>query len=465
MNNEVRPCPVATLPRRRPLSQKMSKFFLDDGRVEYRPNAGPEDTTVFRYYNATETVQGKTMEEWLRFSVCCFNGFRYQGSDDYYGDWAHIRPWDDRSRTLDNYKRRLQAAVELTQKLGLKFYSVSDRDLCPDYDDFEETTRALDDMTTYALELQKQSNLRPLYFGCDLFSHPRYMNGAATSPDSLVFAYACAQLKRGLEAAKRLGAENFVFFHPRDGYQSLIQRQIFKDLTHLAQFYKMAVQYKDKIGYRGQFLIQPKPFDPRRCQYESDAATTLHILRNFNLERSFKLYIKPGWTRMMGRRYEHDVYYASAFKVLGAIDASDNWPELNGSSDITPYNVRDVTYVMKCVIELGGLQPGGLNLGFRTRRESAEPQDQLEAHILAMDTFARALRSAAKMVKDGIVARNLKERYSSYKSRFGERLDGGNCTLEECEEHVKRALKPETHSSHFEHFESMVNYYVYNNKE
>ncbi|XP_018020778.1 xylose isomerase-like [Hyalella azteca] len=391
-----------------------SKFTLDNGKVEYRPNAGAEETQVYRYYNASENLHGKTMEEWLRFSVCCFNAFRYQGSDDYYGDWAHVRPWDDRSRHLDNYKRRLQAAVDLASKLGIKYYSVSDRDLCPDYDDFEETSRALDDMTVFALELQKQHNVKPLYFGCDLFTHPRYMNGASTSPDALVFAYASAQLKRGLEAAKKLGTENFVFFHPRDGYQSLIQRQVFKDLSHLAQFYKMAVQYKEKIGYRGQFLIQPKPFDPRRCQYESDAASTLHILRHFNLDKHFKLYIKPGWSRMLGRKYEHDVYYASAFKALGAVDASDNWPEVNGAADVCPYNVRDATYVMKCVVEQGGLQPGGLNLGFRTRREAAEPQDQLDSHVLAIDTFARALRAAVATAKDGLFARNLKERYSSY---------------------------------------------------
>lgn len=231
------------------------------------------------------------------------------------------------------------------------FLKASDRDLCPDYDDFEETARALEDMTSYALEQQKQNSVRLMNFGCDLFSHPRYMNGAATSPDSLVYAYACAQVKRGIEAAKKLGAENFVFFHPRDGYQSLLQRQVFRDLGHLAQFYKMAVQFKEKIGYRGQFLIQPKPFDPRRCQYESDAATTLHLLKNFNLERNFKLYIKPGWSRMMGRKYEHDVHYASAFKMLGAVDASDNWQELNSSSDVCPFNVRDATYIMKCIVE------------------------------------------------------------------------------------------------------------------
>ena len=206
-------------------------------------------------------------------------------------------------------------------------------------------------MASMVYDLQKQTNMRCMYYGCDLFTHPRYANGAATNPDAHVFAYACAQVKHGLEVAKRLGAENFVFFHPNDGYQSLVQRQVFRDFSHLAQLYRMAVQYREKIGYRGQFMIIPKPNDPRRHQYESDAMTILAILRHFGLERHFKLFIKPAFSRMSGRPYEHDVYMASAFNMLGAVGASDNWPELNGTSDVAPYNVRDATNVMKCVLE------------------------------------------------------------------------------------------------------------------
>ncbi|KAB7505110.1 Xylose isomerase, partial [Armadillidium nasatum] len=340
-------------------------------------------------------------------------------------------------------------------------FQISDRDLCPDFDNFDETCLAQEEMCNFAYDLQRQTKIRPLYFSCDLFSHPRYCNGAATNPDAHVFAYACAQLKNALEMAKRLGAENFVFYHPRDGYQSLIQRNIFRDVSHLGQLYRMALQYRDKIGYRGQFLIQPKPYDPRRFQYECDAMSVMAMLRQFGVERHFKLYIKPGYSKMMGRPYEHDVYIASAFNMLGMVDASDNWPEIHTTSDVVPYNVRSATYVMKCVMEQGGLQNGGFTLGFKTRREAIEPRDLFHAYILAMDTYARALKNAARMLTDGCFARSIQQRYITYKSSIGERLDKGNCVFEECEDFIRKAgpIKPTTSS--YESFENMFNFYVF----
>lgn len=232
-------------------------------------------------------------------------------------------------------------------------FQISDRDLCPEFEpgNLEENYRAQDEMCSVALDLQKQYNIRPLYFGCDLFSHPFYANGASTNPDAHTFAYACTQMKRALEMAKRLDAENFLFFHPRDGYQSLLQRQVFRDIHHLGTFYRMALQYRDKIGYRGQFVIQPKPFEPRRFQYESDAMSVIAILRHHGLEQHFKLFIKPGSSRMMGRPYEHDVYMASAFDMLNGVDASDNYSEIRSSTDVVPFNIRDATSIMKCVLE------------------------------------------------------------------------------------------------------------------
>ncbi|KAK8741450.1 hypothetical protein OTU49_002224 [Cherax quadricarinatus] len=439
----------------------MNKYFPGIGRVEYRPDAGPEDTLVFRHYNATETVHGRSMEEWLRFSVCYFNTFRYLGSDNHYGERAHQRAWEDASHSLDNYKRRMIAAFELLHKLTVRYYSVSDRDMAPEGDNFDETNSYLEEMVTLAAELQKQTGIKPLYYSADLFTHPRYMNGAGANPDAHVFAYACAQVKRSLEAAKRLGAENFVFFNPRDGYQSVLQRQFFRDMSHMAQLYRMAAQYKDKISYKGQLLIQPKPSDPRRHQYEADAMATMHMLRHFGLEKQYKLYIKPAFSRLTGRPYEHDVYIAAAYNMLGSVDASDSFPELKATSDICARDVCDATYVMKCVLEQGGLQHGGFTLGGRVRRESVEPRDLFHGHILAMDTFARALKNAARMISDGCFARSLQHRYSSYKSGFGERVERNTATLEDCEDFVRKNGEPELHSARYEHFESMFNYYVY----
>lgn len=226
--------------------------------------------------------------------------------------------------------------------------------MAPEGETFDETNSYLDEMVTLACDLQKQTGLKPLYYSADLFTHPRYMNGAGSNPDAHVFAYACAQVKRSMDAAKRMGAENFVFFNPRDGYQSVLQKQFFRDMSHMAQLYRMAVQYKDKIGYKGQLLIQPKPHDPRRHQYEADAMATMHMLKYFGLEKQYKLYIKPAFSRLMNRPYEHDVYVAAAYNMLGSVDASDSFPEVNGTSDICAQNMRDATYVMKCVLEQVG---------------------------------------------------------------------------------------------------------------
>merc|ERR1712142_632311 len=530
----------------------MRKFFNSVGRIEYRPDAGPEDTLVYRHYNPSETVHGRTMEEWLRFSPCYFNMFRYFGTDDHHGNRTHIRPWDqgyswtmqhgrpagpsgypgkgspddpmvgkymdkgpmgppmpydpmvgkymdkgpmgqpmpypgpgcqggpgfdgprghsweDGTRSFSNYQRRMQAAFEFFGKLGVRYYSASDRDFAPEGESWEETCSMLEQATTMACNLQQQTGMRPLYFAADLFSHPRYMNGAATNPDSHVFAFACAQVKRAMDMAKRLQAEHFVFFHPRDGYQSPLQRQMYRDIQHMGHLYRMAVQYREKIGYKGHLLIQPKPFDPMRHQYECDAMSTMQMLRHFGLERHYKLYVKPAHSRMMNRPYYHDVHMASTFNMLGMIDASDSYPEVNATSDICATNVRDATYVMKCYLEQqtgsfkSGMQYGygGFNLSCRVRRESIEPRDMFHGMILTMDTYARALKNAARMISDGYFARNLQQRYISYKSGFGEKLDKGSTTFEECEGFIMKYGECQPQSARHEHYDNMFNYYVF----
>lgn len=435
----------------------MNKYFPGQGRVEYRPDAGPEDTLVFRHYNASETVHGKPMEEWLRFSPCYFNAFRYLGDEGAFGGATHQRPYEEGpAHSLDKYKRRLVAAFEFFHKLGVKYYSVSDRDLAPEGDSFEETAGHLDEAVALAVDLQKQSGVRPLYFGCDLFSHPRYMHGAAASPDAHVFAYASAQVKRGLEAAKRLGADNFVFFHPRDGFQSLVQRQPLRDASHLAQLYRMAVQYREKLGYKGQLLVQP-----RHYQYEADAAAAMHLLRHFGLDKQYKLNLRPAPMHARGTPADHDVQLAAAFNMLGSIDAAPaRYADAADDNDRT-YDVRDATLVMKCVLEMGGLGVGGVTLGARLRRQSVEPKDLFEGHVLAMDTYARALRNAARLISDGVFSRSLQQRYASYKSGLGERVEKGAATLEDCEEYVRKCGEPQPLSGRHEHFNAVLNHYVH----
>jgi len=381
------------------------------------------------------------------------------------------QPSECSTKTFENYKRCMLAAFEFFKKLGVKWYSACDRDFAPEGENWVETNNLLEEATDMALNLQRENGMRPLYFAADLFSHPRYMNGAATNPDAHVYAYACAQVKRAMDMAKKLEAEHFVFFNPRDGYQNSVQRQLYRDMEHLANLYRMAVQYRDKIGYKGHLLIQPKPYDPRRYQYECDAMATMHMLRHFGLERHYKLYIKPAWSRMMGRPYYHDVYLASAWNMLGMVDASDSYPEVTATSEICARNVRDATYVMKRYLEMvmhsssckNGMSSssGGFSMSCRVRRESIEPRDMFHGMILTMDTYACALKNAARMISDGYFARNLQQRYISYKSGFGQLLDKGTTNFEECEEYSRKKGEPQPQSGRYEHFENMFNYYIY----
>ena len=281
---------------------------------------------------------------------CHAGTLRYLGNEGHWGDSSQQRPWEDGSYTLDNHKRRLLAAYELLQKLGIKYYSLSDMDLWGPCDSWEESQRCSEEMVTLAAELQRQTQVKPLFFSADLFSHPRYAQGAAASPDAHVFAFAAAQVKRAMDAAKRLGAENFVFFNPRDGYSSGVWRSLFRDVSHMAQLYRMAAHYRDKIGFRGQLLIQPRGAAlGARAPYEPDAHATMFMLRHFGLEKHYKLYVKPASSRPQGRPFEHDVCVAAAYNMLGAVDAAEAWTD--AAMDVAPYDVRDATIVMKSFLD------------------------------------------------------------------------------------------------------------------
>ncbi|KAB7497813.1 Xylose isomerase [Armadillidium nasatum] len=381
------------------------EYFPSIGKIPFKPDAKPGDTLVFKYYNPSTVIMGKTMEEWLRFSVCFWHTFRGVGLDPF-GEATIIRPWDDGSQSLSNAKRRIRAAFEFFSKLGL------------------------------------------------------YMNGAATNSNAHVTAYAGAQLKKGLEIAKRLGAENFVFWGGREGYQSLLNADVKSELDHLAAFFKMAVAFKKKIGFKGVFLIEPKPKEPTRHQYDFDAQTVMAFLHNYALYDEFKLNIEPNHTMLAGHPYEHDVVMASIYGMLGSIDANTGSPDLGWDTDQFPMDVRNTTLVMKAVIEQGGIAPGGLNFDAKVRRESTALEDMFIAHIGAMDTFARGLQNASQLITDGILKKALQQRYKSWSSGIGSKIASGEATLEDCESYIKKHGNPTPDSARQEHFESVLNFYV-----
>ncbi|CAD5126171.1 DgyrCDS14337 [Dimorphilus gyrociliatus] len=414
---------------------------------------------VFKHYNPDELVHGKRMEDWLRFSVCYWHTFRGVGADPF-GQPTINRSWEDGTNSVENAKQRLRIAFRFMNLLGIKFWTFHDRDIAPEGATLEETNRNLDELTDLALNLQKEYGIKLLWATCNLFSAAKFANGAASNPDAHVVAYAGAQVKKGLEIAKKLGAENFVFWGGREGYHSILNTQISTELRNMANFFKMVVAYKEKIGFTGQLLIEPKPKEPSKHQYDYDAMTVIGFLKTYELDKHFKLNIEPNHTTLAGHGYEHDVVLASEFDMLGSIDANTGSPDLGWDTDQFPMDVKSCTLIMLAVIKKGGLNPGGLNFDAKVRRESTTVRDMFIAHIGAMDTMARGLKGAIKIIQDGYFEDCLKKRYSSFSSGIGAKISGGTASLEELEDYIKKNGEPTLQTGQQEHYESMLNAYI-----
>ncbi|XP_071492584.1 LOW QUALITY PROTEIN: uncharacterized protein [Diadema antillarum] len=445
--------------RRENSGSSHSEFFPGISKIQYRPDASPTDLLCFRYYKADEEVLGRSMEDWLRFSVCYWHTFRGVGLDPFGGPTIS-RPWEDGTDSLENAKRRMRVAFEFFTKLGVKYWSFHDRDIAPEGATIEETNRNLDEIVDLALELQEQTGVKLLWNTCNLFSHKRYMNGAASNPDAHVVAYAATAVKKGLEIGKKLGAENFVFWGGREGYQSLLNTDLQSELSHMANFFKMAVKYKKEIGFTGQLLIEPKPKEPTKHQYDYDAMTVIGFLKHFGLDNDFKLNIEPNHTMLAGHAYEHDIIMSSALQMLGSIDANTGSPDLGWDTDQFPMDIRGATAICKGIIDQGGLAPGGLNFDAKVRRESTALADMFYAHIGAMDSFARGLRNAAKLVTDGHLEKLVTDRYSSFTEGIGLKIAKGTATLQDCEAFIMKTGEPAVTSGEQEKYESLFNRYI-----
>ncbi|XP_013404708.1 xylose isomerase [Lingula anatina] len=435
------------------------EFFPGISAIQYKPDAPATDTLCYKHYNAKEVVHGRTMEEWLRFSVVYWHTFRGTGLDPF-GSATLKRPWEDGTDSMEMAKKRLRVAFEFFTKLGVKYWTFHDRDIAPEGATIEESNKNLDEISDLALQLQKETGVKLLWATSNLFSHPRYMNGAGTNPDLHAYAYAGAQVKKCLEIAKKLGAENFVFWGGREGYQSLLNTDVHAELSHMANFFKMALAYKKKIGFTGQFLIEPKAKEPTKHQYDYDAMTVIAFLKTFGLDKDFKINVEPNHTTLAGHPYEHCIVMASEFGFLGSIDANTGSPDCGWDTDQFPMDVKNATMVMRTVIKQGGIQPGGLNFDCKVRRESTDPEDMFIAHIGAMDTLARGLRNAAKIAEEGHLDKLVQERYKTFKVGLGAKVEKGAATFEELEEYVKKNGNPEMISGKQEHCEAMFNHYV-----
>ena len=436
----------------------MAAAFPEIAKIPYE---GPQskNALAFRWYNASEKIEGKTMAEHLRFSVVYWHTFRGTGSDPF-GAATMLRPWDDGSESVENAQRRARVAFEFIEKLGAPFYAFHDRDVAPEGKTLRETNANLDKVVAVLKEEQQRTGIKLLWGTANLFSNPRYMHGAATSCNADAFAYAAAQVKKCLEVTKELGGVNYVFWGGREGYQNLWNTNMKRELDHLARFFHMAVDYAKEIGFTGQFLIEPKPKEPTKHQYDSDAAACINFLRASDLLSHFKLNIETNHATLAGHEMMHDLEYAGMQGALGSIDANTGDLLLGWDTDQFPTNIYLTTQVMLVLLKYG-LSPGGVNFDAKVRRESFEPIDLFHAHIGGMDTFARGLKIAAAIRADGEFERLVKERYSSFDSGIGAEIESGKTNFKALEAYMlKKGEIAPNKSGRQEMLENLLNRYI-----
>lgn len=428
-------------------------------RIEYE---GPKSKNelAFRWYNPEEIVEGKTMREHLRFSIVYWHTMRGSGADPF-GPGTAFRPWDDGSNSLDNALRRVDVAFEIFEKLQAPFYAFHDRDVAPEGESLAESHRNFDRVAKSLQEHQKNSQVQLLWGTANLFSNPRFMHGAATSCNVDVFAYAAAQVKKCLEITKMLGGQNYVFWGGREGYQNLYNTDMKRELDHLARFFHMAVDYAKQIDFRGTFLIEPKPKEPTKHQYDSDAAACLNFLRAYDLLTHFKLNIETNHATLAGHTMMHELDYAGHQGALGSIDANTGDLLLGWDTDQFPTDLYLTTQCMLAILKHGGLGTGGVNFDAKVRRESFEPIDLFHAHIGGMDAFARGLKIASAIRADGALSDFVRNRYSSWDTAMGKRIESGQESLASLEQYMLEKGEVAANSSgRQEMLENLINAYL-----
>ena len=404
--------------------------FPKISKVRYEgPNS--DNPLAFRWYNPDEVVSGKTMKEHLRFTVVYWHTFRGTGSDPF-GGGTMCRPWDDGTESVENACNRARTAFEFFEKLDAPFYAFHDRDVAPEGATLAESNANFDTVAKVLKKEQERTGVQLLWGTANMFSNPRFMHGAATTCNVEVFAYAAAQVKKALEVTKELGGENYVFWGGREGYQCLYNTDMKRELDHLARFFHMAVDYAREIGFTGQFLIEPKPKEPTKHQYDSDAAACLNFLRNYDLLEHFKLNIETNHATRAGHEMMHELEYAGIQGALGSIDANTGDLLLGWDTDQFATNYYLTTQIMLVLLKYG-LSPGGVNFDAKVRRESFEPIDLFYAHIGSMDAFARGLKVAAKMIEDKALESRVADRYSSWDGDLGRKIESGETTFAELE--------------------------------
>ncbi|MDH7791448.1 xylose isomerase [Ochrobactrum sp. AN78] len=431
-------------------------FFGDIQKIRYE---GPDSDNplAFRHYNPDEIVLGKRLEDHLRFAVAYWHTFAWEGGDPF-GGRTFDRPWYKDS--LEAAKLKADVAFEFFSLLGAPYYCFHDADVRPEGNNFAENTKNLEAIVDVFEQKQAQTGIKLLWGTANLFSHRRYMSGAATNPDPEVFAFAAATVKTCLDATKRLGGDNYVLWGGREGYETLLNTDLSRELDNMGRFLNLVVEYKHKIGFKGTILIEPKPQEPTKHQYDYDVATVYGFLKRYGLENEVKLNIEQGHAILAGHSFEHELALARSLGILGSIDMNRNDYQSGWDTDQFPNNVPEMALAYYQVLLDGGFKNGGTNFDAKLRRQSIDPHDLLIGHIGGMDCCARGLKAAARMLHDGALSKPLDERYAGWSGDFGKQVETG-LSLEQITSEVEtKDINPQPRSGRQEYLENVVNRYV-----
>jgi xylose isomerase len=435
----------------------MTDFFSEIAPIRYR---GPDsdDPLSFRYYDKDRMVLGKRMEDHLRLAVCYWHSFVWNGFDPFGYDGTFRRPWFGPGDPLEQAKMKAEVAFDFFSRLGVPFFTFHDRDLAPEGATPVESKKNLDVMLEQTQGLMRKTGVKLLWGTANLFSNRRYMSGAATNPDPEVFAFAAAQVKEILEATHRLGGENYVLWGGREGYETLLNTNMSQELEQLGRFLALVVEHKHKIGFQGTLLLEPKPREPTKHQYDFDTATVYAFLRRFELEEELKVNIEANHATLSGHTFEHEIATALAYGIFGSVDLNRGDPQLGWDTDQFPNNVPELAVALYTILRGGGFGTGGFNFDAKLRRQSIDPVDLFHGHIGGMDVAARALLAAERMITDGGLSRAVEERYAAWQTPLGKDILAGKLSLDALSDRVlKKNADVEPASGRQEYLENLVN--------
>lgn len=434
------------------------EYFSDVPKINYEGRES-DNPLAFKFYDADKKIGDKTMAEHLRFAVCYWHTFCGTGADPF-GPGTQSFEWNNAADAMTAARQKMDAAFELFTKLNVPYYCFHDVDMAPDTDDIIQREKNLQTMVSLAKERQVETGMKLLWGTANVFSHPRYMNGASTNPNFEVVAHAGAQVKAAIDATIELGGENYVFWGGREGYICLQNTDTKRELDHLAKFLSAARDYGRANGFKGTFLIEPKPMEPTKHQYDFDAQTVIGFLRHHNLEKDFKLNIEANHATLAGHTFAHDLQMCTDAKMLGSIDANRGDPQNGWDTDQFPIDMYDTVHAMMVVLSGGGLGSGGLNFDAKTRRESTDMEDIFIGHIGGMDAFARGLEVAHRILTESPLPEHKAARYESFNSGKGADFEAGKLSLSDLRDFAVKNGEPKSISAKQEWYENVINQYL-----